>query len=311
MRRTIATVVLGFVASALFAIPPASAAAPTWPATFRGLSDPQLLPIQLDVVQRRDGTLALRDLFVEIELACPTGERIGFGTGFGYYPALPLDGNRLAIDEIFGNQAFHVHARVGPNRVRGTVSMAIAAFTRDEELQRCDAPVERFVAERVPETTTAAAIRSPDVDTMFTVRTDRVSARSRVALTSRSTTASGTDTSYRGRTDQHLPMRFHLRGTNDQGSIDRAEFAVRQRCDDGTSGGTWGIGIIWIGGGLSVIKGSFALDDIEFDAALHWSGHVGDARARGHLRFDVPAFTQDEQLQVCGSGRVGWRAHAV
>src|SRR5262245_56864438 len=259
MRRAVTVVVLSFVAVAGFAIPSASASAPTWPATFRGLTDPQLLPIQLDVVQRRDGTLGLRDLFFDIELACPSGERIGVGTGVGYFPSLPLDGNRLAIDEVYGNQAFHLHARVSPNRVRGTVSLAFAAFTPDEQLQRCDAPVERFAAERVPETATAATARPADTRTVFTVRTGRMSVQTRLARTTGGTTAAGSDTSYRGKTDQHLPMRFHLRGSPDRGSIDRTELAARLRCDDGTSGGTWGIGIIWIGGGLTVLKGAFSL----------------------------------------------------
>jgi len=138
-----------------------------------------------------------------------------------------------------------------------------------------------------------------------------MSVQTRLALTTSGTTAAGSDTSYRGKTDQHLPMRFHLRGSPDRGSIDRTELAARLRCDDGTSGGTWGIGIIWIGGGLTVLKGAFSLDDVEFDSALHWSGHIGDARSRGRLRFAVPAFTRDEQLQVCGSGDVHWRARAV
>jgi hypothetical protein len=310
VRRIATIVVLSVLASGSFAIPPASASAPSWPATFRGLTDPQLLPIQLDVIQRRDGTLGLSDLFVDIELTCPSGERIGFGTGVGYFPALPLDGNRVSIDEIFGNQAFHVHARVSSNRIRGTVSMALAAFTPDEQLQRCDSPIERFTAERVPETTTAAATHSPLTRTTFTVRKDGTSTRSRVVLTSRSIAAADQATSYRGKTDQHLPIRFDLRGTGDRGSIDRAEFATRLRCDDGTSAGTWSLGIIWIGGGLPVLKRAFVLDDVEFDSALHWSGHVGDVRARGRLRFAVPAFTHDERLQVCGSGGVHWRAHA-
>jgi hypothetical protein len=207
VRRIATIVVLSVLASGSFAIPPASASAPSWPATFRGLTDPQLLPIQLDVIQRRDGTLGLSDLFVDIELTCPSGERIGFGTGVGYFPALPLDGNRVSIDEIFGNQAFHVHARVSSNRIRGTVSMALAAFTPDEQLQRCDSPIERFTAERVPETTTAAATHSPLTRTTFTVRKDGTSTRSRVVLTSRSIAAADQATSYRGKTDQHLPMR--------------------------------------------------------------------------------------------------------
>jgi hypothetical protein len=315
MRRTIAIVALTFVASALFAIPSASASAPTWPATFRGLTDPQLLPIQLDVVQLRDGTLGLRDLFLEIELSCPTGERIGLGTGVGYVPALRLNGNRLAIDEIFGNEAFHVRARVSPNRVRGTVSLALAGFTPDEELQRCDAPVERFSAERVPEaaagTATASTLRSPNVRTMFLVRPSRTTSRTSLILRSGPSAVADGGASYRGKTEQHLPIRFHVHGTIDRGYLDRAEFSFTTRCDDGTSGGSGGLGIIWIGGGPPVRDGSFAIDDVAFDEALHWSGHLGAVRAHGRLRWSVPAFTRDEQLQVCGSGDLTWRAHAA
>jgi hypothetical protein len=313
MRRTIMLVVLSFVASGLIATSSASASAPTWPATFRGLTDPQLLPIQLDVVQRRDGSLGLQDLFLEIDLACPSGDRVGLGTGVFYYPSLPLEGNRLTIDEIYGNQAFHLHARVSPNRVHGTVSLAIAAFTPDEELQRCDAPVEKFTAERVPETATASSVasRSPDVRRVFQVRPSQTTTLSSVRLRSRPRAVADSGATYRGKTAQRLPIRFHVHGTIDRGYLDRAGFGLRMRCDDGTSGGTWGFGIIWIGGGPPVVDRSFAIDDVEFDQAFHWSGHLGILHAHGRIRFEVPAFTEDEQLQVCGSGGVRWRAAAV
>ena len=311
--RTITLVVLSFVASGVIGLPSASASAPAWPATFRGLTDPQLLPIQFDVVQRRDGTLGLQDLFLEIELTCPSGDRIGFGTGAFYFPALRLDGGRLRIDEIYGNQAFHVHARVTSNHVRGTVSIALAAFTRDEELQRCDAPVQRFNAERVPEMTAAstAVVRSPDVRTAFVVRPSTTTARTSLRLASQPRAVADGGVRYKGTTAQHLPLRFHVHGTIDRGFLDRAHFQLRMRCDDGTSAGKWAIGIIWIGGGPPVHDGSFAIDEVEFDEAFHWSGHLGDARAHGRIRWAFPAFTQDEQLQVCGSGELGWRARAA
>ncbi len=312
MRRTITAVVLTILASGAFALAPAAASAPSWPATFRGLTDQQLLPIQLDVVQLPDGSLGLNDLFLELEISCPTGERIGLGTGAFYFPALPLDGHDLKIDEIYGNEAFHLSARVGFHQVRGTVTLALAAFTADEELQRCDAPTQRFTAQRVADTPGAAlAVRAPVVQTRFLVRPGGLSVRRSVELGSAPRPLAAGPIHYRGKTAQHLPIDFRVRGTRGRGSLAEARFALRIRCDDGRSAGTWGFGITWIGGGPSVRDGSFAIDDVGFDQAFRWSGHLGALRAHGRIAFELPAFTQDEQLQRCGSGSLPWRARAM
>jgi hypothetical protein len=312
VRRTIMVIVLSVLASGAFALPLAAASAPSWPATFRGLTDQQLLPIQLDVVQLPDGSLGLNDLFLELEISCPTGERIGLGTGVFYFPALPLDGHDLRIDEIYGNEAFHLSARVGFHQVRGTVTMALAAFTADEQLQRCDAPTQRFTAQRVADTAgTAVAARAPDVQTRFLVRPGGLSVKRSIELGTAQRPLAAGPLHYRGKTAQHLPIDFRVRGTRGRGSLAEARFALRIRCDDGTSAGTWGFGITWIGGGPPVRDGSFAIDDVEFDQAFHWSGHLGAQRARGRIAFELPAFMQDEQLQRCGSGSVRWRARAV
>src|SRR5205823_10736937 len=109
--------------------------------------------------------------------------RIGLGTGVFYFPALPLDGHDLKIDEIYGNEAFHLSARVGFHQVRGTVTVALAAFTADEELQRCDAPTQRFTAQRVADGRVAAlAVRAPVVQTRFLVRPGGLSVRRSVEL---------------------------------------------------------------------------------------------------------------------------------
>ena len=312
MRRTITVIVLSVVAYGVFVVPPAAASAPSWPATFRGLTDQQLLPIQLDVVQLQDGSLGLSDLSLELEISCPTGDRIGLGTGVFYFPALPLDGHSLKIDEIYGNEAFHLSARVGANSVRGTVTMALAAFTPDEQLERCDAPTQRFTAERVADSVgSGLAARSPLVQTRFLVRSGGVSAKRSIEFGSAPRPLAAGVLQYRGKTAQHLPIDFRVRGTPGRGSLSDAGFALRIRCDDGMSGGAWGFGITWIGGGPPVRDGSFAIDDVEFDQAFHWSGHLGTLRAHGRIAFELPAFTQDEQLQRCGSGSVRWRAHAV
>jgi hypothetical protein len=312
VRRTIMVLVLSLLVSGTFALSPAAASAPTWPATFRGLTDQQLLPIQLDVVQLPDGSLGLNDLFLDLEISCPTGERIGLGTGVFYFPARPLDGHTLKIDEIYGNQAFHLSARVSSHRVQGTVAMALAAFTPDEELQRCDAPTQRFTAQRVADTAGAApAVRSPAVQTRFLVRSGGLSARRSVQLGSAPRALAAGSVHYRGKTAQHLPIDFRVRGTPSRGSLAEARFALRIRCDDGTSSGTWGFGITWIGGGPPVRDGAFAIDDVQFDQAFHWSGHLGAQRAHGRIGFELPAFTQDEQLERCGSGSLRWRARAA
>jgi hypothetical protein len=310
MRRAITIVVLSLVASGLFASPHASAAAP-WPATFRGLTDPQQLPIELNVIRRSDGRLGLRELSLTIELACPSGDRVFLQTGAGFIPSLPLDGHRLVLDRIYWNQAIHVQARVGPNRVRGTAWVAFAAFTPDERLQRCDTEPQTFVAERVPGGSgTATVTRSPDVRTTLPVHHRWLFARHDAIRALPDTTAEP-GVRYEGMTAQHLPIGIHIDGTIDQGSLSDGHFDIRMRCDDGTTGGTWGFGIVWVSGGPPVRDGYFAADDVGLDMALHWPGHLGPSRAYGRITLEVPAFTQDERLQRCGSRDVRWWAHIV
>ena len=55
-------------------------------------------------------------------------------------------------------------------------------------------------------------------------------------------------------------------------------------------------------------KHRFAIDDVSLMEALHVHGRLGAKAATGTLEFNVPAFTNSEDLQLCSSGERLWTA---
>lgn len=55
-------------------------------------------------------------------------------------------------------------------------------------------------------------------------------------------------------------------------------------------------------------KHRFAIDDVSLMEPLHVHGRLGANAATGTLEFNVPAFTNQEDLRVCSSGERLWTA---
>ena len=88
------------------------------------------------VVGRTDaGQRFVRDLSVQhITLACPdqTALEFGFGYGFGG-PYVLITDRAFSFDDIFWESAFHIAGELGSLQGQGTLSLARAVITPDEQ----------------------------------------------------------------------------------------------------------------------------------------------------------------------------------
>jgi hypothetical protein len=308
MRRLTSLLLCSAMLTALLGTAPASADAPVWPATFRGLTEPQFLPIEIGVDERRDGSLGLRYVYLAADLTCPSGDQVGWGFGIGWSRSLPLEGRVATIDQVDGNLAVHLRLRVTPNRVRGSISMAMAAFDRDEALMRCDSGAQRFVAERVPETAARAARVARDVEVRLMDHGD-----GRITVRHREPAARDDGHRwYSGGFSRRMPTEFSVvRRGADRPLVDNLAFVTDVACPDGGSFGRWMFFISWFGGGIDVRDHRARLDDVQFDMALHWRARIAPEHARGMLDLGVPAFTPNEELMRCGTVDQDWTATHV
>jgi hypothetical protein len=74
-----------------------------------------------------------------------------------WLPGLPLDGRTLTLDEVGGDMALHLHAKVKATTIVGSLlRFSHASFTSDEEPQICTTGDLTWTATRtVPAPTTA------------------------------------------------------------------------------------------------------------------------------------------------------------
>jgi hypothetical protein len=70
-------------------------------------------------------------------LDCEDGTEIGWGGVWSFSPGFALAPARLDYDDVFTDEAMHVHGRLGTHAGSGTASDAFAALTADEQAQFC------------------------------------------------------------------------------------------------------------------------------------------------------------------------------
>lgn len=308
MRRVTSLLLCSAMMSALVGVAPAAADPPVWPATFRGLTDPQFLPIEIAVAQRRNGDLGLRYVYLAADMTCPSGDQVGWGFGIGWSRPLPLEGRVATIDDVSGNLALHARLRVTPNRVRGSISFAMAAFDRNEDLMRCDSGPQRFTAERVPESAANAERMTRDVEIRVVDHGDgRVTVRHREPAV-----RDDGHRWYSGGFSRRWPTEFSVRRwATDRPLVDNLAFATHIACPDGASLGSWMFFMSWYGGGIAVRDHRARFDDVQLDVAFHWLARIAPERARGTMDLGVPAFTPEEDLMRCGMVDTDWTATHV
>jgi hypothetical protein len=108
---------------------------------------------------------------------------------------------------------------------------------------------------------------------------------------------------YKGQTSQAHNISFFVARTDAGRFIKEIEFNVDLTCDDQT---TQRVGV---GYGLQVPitdGGAFSIDEVDQGAALHVAGDLGRLEGQGTLSWAFPAFTPDEQVQLCTTGDLTW-----
>lgn len=87
------------------------------------------------VIAKSDAGRFVRELSVRhITLTCEdqTTVELGFGYGFGGR-MVPITDRAFSFDDVFWDTAFHVAGELGPFRGQGTLSLALAQITPDEQ----------------------------------------------------------------------------------------------------------------------------------------------------------------------------------
>jgi hypothetical protein len=113
---------------------------------------------------------------------------------------------------------------------------------------------------------------------------------------------------YRGRTSQSAPFGVLLHKHGSVVRLDAVFFGAILTCDDQTTQ-NWGVGIEWFPHGPALPNRVLTVDEVDPFQAVHISGHVGPLTGRGHMTFSIPAFTADEQLQLCTTSDTTWAVH--
>jgi hypothetical protein len=99
---------------------------------------------------KNDGNWGIFDLEFGFKMRCDDGTKFRLEAGFGFGTPVWLDSrNRFAIDENYGDAAFHVRGRLGPNAGSGTVEFKLAELTQDEQSQLCTSKERTWTVQRL------------------------------------------------------------------------------------------------------------------------------------------------------------------
>ena len=160
MRRS-AALVIALVVVLMVCTPPASSAGSVEARRYHGKTS-QGLRANFRLVQGSRG-LGLRSFGFDFTLRCEDGSRLGYGIGWTFGRAHPLDGRSLTFDDVFYDSAIHVTGRFGPGLASGTVRFTVAALTEDEEAQICTTGDLTWAARRVEiKTSSVTTAFAPD-----------------------------------------------------------------------------------------------------------------------------------------------------
>jgi len=109
---------------------------------------------------------------------------------------------------------------------------------------------------------------------------------------------------YKGQTSQAHNISFFVARTDAGRFIKDVFFAVDLTCDDDT---TQRVGVGYgFGKSVPITDGAFSIDEVDQGAALHIAGDLGRLQGQGTLSWAFPAFTPDEQVQLCTTGDLTW-----
>jgi hypothetical protein len=91
------------------------------------------------VVAKNDAGRFVREINLrQISLTCEDQTTLDFGFGFGFGGGqVPIIDRAVSFDELFGEQAIHLAGELGSQQGQGTLSLAMAQLTPDEQAQLC------------------------------------------------------------------------------------------------------------------------------------------------------------------------------
>jgi hypothetical protein len=110
---------------------------------------------------------------------------------------------------------------------------------------------------------------------------------------------------YKGQTSQAHNISFFVAKTDAGRFIKEMWFNVDLTCDDQTTQRV-GVGYGFAGNQVPITDGAFSIDAVGQSDALHVAGDLGRLQGQGTLSWAFPAFTPDEQVQLCTTGDLTW-----
>ena len=110
---------------------------------------------------------------------------------------------------------------------------------------------------------------------------------------------------YKGQTSQAHNISFFVARTDAGRFIKEMWFNVDLTCDDKTTQRV-GVGYGFARNQVPITDGAFTIDEVDQGAALHVAGDLGRLQGVGTLSWAFPAFTPDEQVQLCTTGDLTW-----
>jgi hypothetical protein len=110
---------------------------------------------------------------------------------------------------------------------------------------------------------------------------------------------------YKGQTSQAHNISFFVARTDAGRFIKEMWFNVDLTCEDQTTQMV-GVGYGFARNQVPITAGAFSIDEVDQGAALHVAGELGPLQGQGTLSWAFPAFTPDEQVQLCTTGDLTW-----
>lgn len=127
-----------------------------------------------------DGRMSMKGFSFDAELSCEDATTIEYSSTWGFGGVgHPLDGRRLAFDEVFYYEALHVTGVFRGRTADGTFENTWATLTETEEAQLCTTGELAWTAERVPRDRLARLVPSGEPDVVRRVRDGTVRSVSR------------------------------------------------------------------------------------------------------------------------------------
>ena len=115
---------------------------------------------------------------------------------------------------------------------------------------------------------------------------------------------------YRGQTSQMHRISFTVAKTEAGRFVRGFDALLTFTCDDqSTQDVGWGFG--FGNRQVPIVDRAISFDQVDQGEAVHLAGQLGSLAGQGTLTLSFPAFTPEEQVQVCTTGDLSWTVEFV